>query len=137
MSTPHAEQLEQLLSQFEEQQRALVEVQRKLRAISATAVSPRKVVSVTAGHGGVIEEVKFPTAAYKRMAPVELAAVLTDTIAKAQRAATDEAAELMAPHMPPGIDAKAAFSGRIEDLGAMLPKSGIPEALRDLPRFQG
>ncbi|XVS67709.1 YbaB/EbfC family nucleoid-associated protein [Actinosynnema sp. CA-299493] len=137
MSTPHTEQLDQLLAQFQEQQRALVETQRKLREIRATATAPRNVVAVTVGHGGLVIDVKFPTAAYKRMPPAELSAALVSTITEAQRKAATEAAELIAPQLPPGMDAKAMFSGEMDLESFVMPESGLPESLRAAMRTDG
>ncbi|WP_306750423.1 YbaB/EbfC family nucleoid-associated protein [Saccharothrix yanglingensis] len=137
MPSSHTEQLDQLLTQFQEQQRAMVEIQRRLREIRVTATAPRKVVSVTVGHGGHVTDVKFPTAAYKKMPPAELAGVLVDTIADAQRKAADEAAALMAPQMPPGLDAKAMFSGELDVEAFTPPESGLPEPLRAVLRTEG
>ena len=126
MPSSHTEQLDQLLTQFQQQQRAMVEIQQRLREIRVTVTAPRRVVSVTVGHGGHVTDVKLPTAAYKKMPPVELAGVLTETIANAQRKAADEAAALMAPHMPPGLDAKAMFAGELDIEALTLAESGLP-----------
>ncbi|MGM1060381.1 YbaB/EbfC family nucleoid-associated protein [Saccharothrix sp. Mg75] len=132
MSDAHTEQLGRLLAEYREQQQALLDVQSRLKDIRATATAPRRSVSVTAGHGGGVEEIKFPTAAYKRMAPAELAAALVDTIAAAQRKAADEAADLMAPHMPPGFDAKAVVAGELDPAMFEIPELGPNRSLNDL-----
>ncbi|WP_367129241.1 YbaB/EbfC family nucleoid-associated protein [Saccharothrix sp. HUAS TT1] len=130
MSDQHTEHLEQLFAQLREQQRLMAETQQRLQEIQATVTAPRRVVSVTVGHGGRVTDVKFPTAAYKKMPPAELAGVLVDTIAEAQRKVGDEAAELLAPQMPAGLDAKAIFSGEFDAKSFVPPESGLPESLR-------
>ncbi|QFZ18585.1 YbaB/EbfC family nucleoid-associated protein [Saccharothrix syringae] len=132
MSNPYSEQLSRLMAEYRETQRAMVEAQQRLRSLSVTETAPRRVVSVTVGHGGRVEDIKFPTAAYKRMPPTELASALLDAIAAAQRRAVDEAAEVMAPHMPAGVDARALLSGDVEASSFEVPQSGVSDILRDL-----
>ncbi|MFI9009978.1 YbaB/EbfC family nucleoid-associated protein [Actinosynnema sp. NPDC053489] len=132
MSNPHSEHLNRLMSELRETQRAMGEAQRRLRELRVTETAPRKVVSVTVRHGGAVEDVKFPTAAYKRMPPAELAGVLVDAIAAAQRRVAEEAAEVMSPHMPAGFDAKALFTGDVDAASFEVPDSGLSDVLRDL-----
>lgn len=96
------------------------EVHAAMRALTATAVSPRREVSVTAVWGGAVSEVKFPTAAYKRLPMAELSAILQTTIAEAQRKVNDAAADLMAPALPSGLDARALMNGDL-DLRTIMP----------------
>jgi hypothetical protein len=135
MSDPRSEKLDHLREEYRRKLGQVQETQRLLKEISCTVTSPRKEVSVTVAHGGVVKEVKFPTAAFKRMAPTELATLLTKTIADAQQAATRETAAVFAPTLPPGIDATRLFSGEV-DLHEMLPEEPVfPEHLRDAIKF--
>ncbi|WP_165777680.1 YbaB/EbfC family nucleoid-associated protein [Amycolatopsis antarctica] len=122
MSAPNTEELEQLLAQYRRQYEGIQETQRSLKEISCTVTSPRRTVSVTAKHGGLISDVSFPTSAYKRMAPKELAAAITETIEKAQSEAAGEAADLLAPSMPEGVDVHKLFRGE-GDLQSLMPQS--------------
>jgi DNA-binding protein YbaB len=112
MSAPPNVRVEDLLQEYERQRSAVTDVQRRLREVCATAVSPRHEVSVTVGGHGSVREIKFPTSAYKRMAPQDLAAVLMATVAAAQEQAADQAANIVAPMMPSGIDTRAVLSGK-------------------------
>ncbi|HEX7305451.1 YbaB/EbfC family nucleoid-associated protein [Lentzea sp.] len=126
MSSPKSEQIEELMEQYRRQFAEISETQRKLREISCTATAARQVVAVTAAHGGAVSDIRFPVGAYKRMAPSELAAVIVKTIAEAQGMARREAAVLIAPTLPPGMDAESLLSGEA-DLRTFLPPE--PELL--------
>ncbi|MGW6449806.1 YbaB/EbfC family nucleoid-associated protein [Lentzea sp. NPDC055074] len=119
MSGPRSEQLERLVAQYREQFAELQETQRRLREISCSATSPRQVVTVTVGHGGVVRDVKFPSSAYKRLTPAELSAAIVRTITDAQQQAAGQAAAIVAPTLPEGVDAQKMFSGDL-DLQAVL-----------------
>lgn len=93
--------------------------------------APRQVVAVTAGHGGVVKDIKFPTGAFKRMTPGELAAVLVKAIGDAQQQATREAAAVVAPTLPAGVDAEKLFSGGLDLQSALSPE---PPPLQDITR---
>ena len=136
MSTSNAEQFEQLVAQYREQHATLRESQRRLAEIACTATAPRRTVAVTAGHGGVIKDIKFPTGAYKRMAPAELAAAVLGAITEAQEQATAEAAVVMAPSLPAGVDAAELFSGRA-DLRSLLPSvPQLSDVVRDVMKIE-
>jgi DNA-binding protein YbaB len=98
----------------------LGKTQDQLRALSHTVVAPRRVVSVTVGHGGAVKDIKFPNGAYKNLAPAELASVVLKTIKDAQDQVALEAADIIAPTLPPGMDARKLFTGEA-DLQAVLP----------------
>ncbi|MFB9909028.1 YbaB/EbfC family nucleoid-associated protein [Allokutzneria oryzae] len=132
MSTSYTEQVEHLMAQYREQYEALQRTQRRLREISCTVTAPRQTVSVTAGHGGVITDVKFPTGAYKRMAPAELAAAVLSTITEAQDKAAAEAAEAVAPSLPPGVDARKLFTGDVDLQSLLSPEPQLNDAVRDV-----
>jgi hypothetical protein len=120
------------LAQYREQVARLGETQRRLGEIACTAVAPRQAVSVTVGHGGVVTAISFPTGAYKRMAPKELAAVLMDTVHAAREMAIDEAGEILAPSLPPGLNARAMLTGQV-DLPSLLPTNpGMSEQSREI-----
>ncbi|WP_166657975.1 YbaB/EbfC family nucleoid-associated protein [Actinokineospora alba] len=112
--------MEQLAAQYHNQMAELQELQRSMREISCTAIAPRKVVSVTVAYGGVVKDVTFPSSAYKRMAPAELSAAVMNTIADAQQQVIRESAALMAPTLPPGVDAVKLFSGEL-DVHSIVP----------------
>jgi DNA-binding protein YbaB len=120
VSASDDEQLEQALAGYTEQLVNLREMQGRLGEISCSVTSARQVVSVTVGFQGRVSDVKFPTGAYKRMAPAELAAVVLSTINEAHVRAQVASAEVIAPTMPAGVNALDVVEGKA-DLQAMLP----------------
>ncbi|MFE9360581.1 YbaB/EbfC family nucleoid-associated protein [Streptomyces olivaceoviridis] len=58
--------------------------------ISAMATSKDRLVTATVDARGTLTELKFNSSRYRSMAPSELSAVLTETIAKAQKDVTDQ-----------------------------------------------
>ncbi|OLR92311.1 hypothetical protein BJP25_22945 [Actinokineospora bangkokensis] len=108
------------MAHYRDQRASALDYQRRLGEVAATATSPRRVVSVTVGGQGQVTDVSFPTGAYKRMAPAELASAILSTIAEARDKALDEAADLLAPMLPPGLDARQVMRGQA-DIGAVLP----------------
>lgn len=136
MMDNHREELERLMAEYRERYDSLRETQRLLREISCTVTAPRQTVSVTAGHGGAIKEIKFPTGAYRRMAPAELAAAVLEAIGDAQKEAMRQAAEVMAPHMPKGFDAGKLFSGTMDLRSLMSPEPELHETVRDVMKIR-
>ena len=64
---------EQALARYRELRRDARNIQERMREISGTAVSKRQTVKVTVDVHGAITALEFPTGAYKRMTPTELA----------------------------------------------------------------
>jgi DNA-binding protein YbaB len=105
--------LEELFEEYQRERRGLGELQRKMQAISVTATSARREVSATVSFTGMLQDISFPTSAYRRMAPQELSAILMRTVSEAKEKAATEAAELISPLMPPGLNAKDLVMGRV------------------------
>ncbi|MCP2205573.1 YbaB/EbfC DNA-binding family protein [Lentzea flava] len=119
VSSPHNERVEQLKEQLQQQIVELRETQQKLREVTCTVTAPRQAVSVTVGYGGFVKEVKFPTSAYKRMAPNELSSAVFKAIADAQAQVATKSADILAPSMPAGVDVHQLFRGEA-DLPSVL-----------------
>ncbi|WP_433261109.1 YbaB/EbfC family nucleoid-associated protein [Actinosynnema sp. CS-041913] len=120
MSTSYEHEMERTLAQYHEQRAGLADLQRALGEVSCSATAPRKVVTVSVGSQGEVTSLKFPTEAYKRMVPAELAEVILTTINDARSQALDETAKLLGAIMPPQFDARAIVEGKA-DLQAMMP----------------
>lgn len=123
--------IQELFEQYQRQRNNLVDLQQKMRSISATVVSARREVSVTVSHTGVVTEIKFPTSAYRRLTPQELASLIMKTIDDARDTAATEAAEVIAPLLPKGLNAKALMRGNadIADLAPETPR--LPQEIFD------
>jgi YbaB/EbfC DNA-binding family len=108
-----SERVENLFEQYRKQQDGLGALTRRMNEIRATATSPRREVEVTVGHHGAVTNLRFPSGAYKRMTPKELAEVVLATIASAQSLAHDQAAEILSPLLPAGVNARDLVSGKL------------------------
>jgi DNA-binding protein YbaB len=107
----YPERVEQAMNRYTKIREQTLEARHRMAAISSTVTAPRQVVSVTVGRHARVTAVKFPTDAYRRMAPAELAKVLMETIEAAQEKAMTEIAEIMAPMLPIGFDTQAMLRG--------------------------
>lgn len=105
------ERIESLFEEYQRQRNSLTELQQRMRAISASATSPRREVTVTVGQGGILTDIRFPTSAYRRLTPADLTAVIMQTYAEAKERVMDEAAAILAPMLPDGVDAAALVRG--------------------------
>lgn len=124
MSTGYAQQMEEALAQYQRRRKELAAFQRDAADIAVTVTAPRKVVSVTIGNGGTVKEIKFPTTAYKNLSGPELAKVLVKTIEDARSQALDKVADLLAPMLPPGLDARQVVRGSA-DLDTVMPEDPV------------
>ncbi|MEV6694842.1 YbaB/EbfC family nucleoid-associated protein [Micromonospora sp. NPDC051196] len=103
--------IESLFEEYDRQRNSLSELQEKMRGISATATSQRREVAVTVGQNGVLTDIQFPTSAYRRMTPKELASVITATYTDAKEQAMVQATEVLKPFLPDGMDAGSLVRG--------------------------
>jgi DNA-binding protein YbaB len=120
MSSSLQEQLEQTLAEYRRKREDLRGMQQRMSEISVTIAAPRNVVSVTVDQHGQVTGVQFPTAAYRSMAPLELANTVRDTMQKAQQKARAELTEMMEPLMPSGLSFRDIVSGKT-DIEKMFP----------------
>jgi DNA-binding protein YbaB len=126
-----AEQAQQLIAEYEQRRVKAADLRRKVNEIQGTATAPRNAIKVTVGVQGDVSAVEFPTGAYKRMAPKELADALLATIAEARQDAMTAFTELMAPEMPAGLDFGRLLQAR-GDLSVAAPtEADIPGAVRE------
>lgn len=124
-------QIEELNEQYRAAVAKAAELRRKIGEISATATAPREVVKVTVGAQGEVRAVEFPTSAYKRMAPAELAATLMSTIGEAREKALAAYSDLMQPEMPSGLNVVDLLQGKA-DWSALRPAGqAMPDAVRE------
>jgi hypothetical protein len=120
-----------LRAEYERRRAGLADLQRQLAGLTATVVSKRREVSVTVGNQGVITELKFPTSAYRRLAPNELAALLTRTISEARENMLDQMAGIMAPMLPPELNAKDLLTGALSAEEIVPDEPGMPPLVRE------
>jgi DNA-binding protein YbaB len=107
-----SDRLERLFEEYQRQRDNLGNMQRRMAEISASATSPRREVTVTVGQNGVLTDIQFANGAYRRMTPSDLTAVVMSTFNEAKEAALEEAARILAPMLPDGVDAGAMVRGK-------------------------
>lgn len=117
----YSDRIEGLFQEYEKQRTSLTEMQAKMSALSATAMSPRREVSVTVGQNGVLNDVQFPSGAHKRLATADLTRLIMETYADAKEQVMNQAAELLAPMLPDGLDAQKLVRGQA-GADAFMPK---------------
>lgn len=105
------DRIERFFEDYQRHRVELAEMQQKMRDLSATATPPRREVSITGGQNGVLTDVQFPSGAHKRLAPAELTAIILATYNNPKNSVWDQAAELLAPMLPEGLDAQALVRG--------------------------
>jgi DNA-binding protein YbaB len=121
VSNPLEKVLADALKDFEQKQSQFDERRQRMNALSASATAPRQVVSVTVGARGELTSLTFPTSAYKRMPPAELAAVILKTAEEARSQVMKQTAELLAPSLPAGVSAEELLNGKV-NLNAFLSR---------------
>ncbi|MFD2473437.1 YbaB/EbfC family nucleoid-associated protein [Amycolatopsis silviterrae] len=114
MSSQYEKMLEDAMGAYQRQRDHFDETRREVETATSTVTSARREVTATVGRTGELTELSFPTSAYKRMAPTELASVIVQTISAAREKSITAAAELMAPLLPPGISAQDLMSGKAD-----------------------
>lgn len=114
MPSPQEKMLEDALGAFQRQREHLSAAKERVAEATGSATSARREVTATVGRTGEVTELSFPTSAYKRMAPAELAAVIVRTIEQARQQAVDASAEELAPMLPPGFSARDLMAGKVD-----------------------
>jgi DNA-binding protein YbaB len=126
------ERIEHLFEEYQRQRDNLGDMQRQLSAISASATSPRREVTVTVGQNGVLTDIQFSNSAYRRMTPADLTAVVMATFAEAKEAALEEAARILAPMLPEGVDAGAMVRGKAGVDAYLPPEPRMATSVREI-----
>ncbi|WP_092546460.1 YbaB/EbfC family nucleoid-associated protein [Actinoplanes derwentensis] len=117
----YSERIEGLFQEYEKQRNSLTEMQAKMNALSATAMSPRREVSITVGQNGVLTDIQFPSAAHKRLTTADLTRLIMETYGDAKEQVMNQAAAVLAPMLPDGLDAQKLVRGQA-GADAFLPK---------------
>ena len=132
MTTEQDRILETMFAEYQQQRSRMTELHRQMRDLSATAVSPRNEVSVTVSQVEGVIDIKFSGGAHRRLAPQELSELVMTTLNEAKEKVRDQAAEVIAPVLPDGMNARDLVAGR---LGAeeLLPADGprLPTVVRE------
>ncbi|HYY88409.1 MAG TPA: YbaB/EbfC family nucleoid-associated protein [Chloroflexota bacterium] len=125
MSDPLQDKIEQAFADFERTQAAITTIQDELAEGATTVTSKNRAVQVTVDGHGDVSEIKFPTKAYRTMAPAELGSLLVTTLSEARRQAVEHATNLMRTTLPDTAPLLRALGGSddfetvMEDLAQM------------------
>ncbi|MER7922932.1 YbaB/EbfC family nucleoid-associated protein [Streptomyces sp. NPDC096057] len=131
MPGPYEQQIEDLLEQYRRQRDEAAETRRRINQTTSTVTAPRQTVKITVGAQGEVTAIEFPTGAYRRMAPKELADVLLTTLRQARAEALEGVSGVLADRLPPGVTVPDLLQGRV-DPAAVLPEDpAMPDSVRD------
>jgi DNA-binding protein YbaB len=123
--------VDQLLEEYRSRLASIGDFQRQIKEISAAVTSKGQRVKVTVGAQGDLVAIEFPTSAYKRMAPAELAEVIVSTAEEAKAKALEAVRALTAPLSSATVDWAEMIKGNA-DLSQALPADPpLPDAVRE------
>jgi DNA-binding protein YbaB len=131
MSTPYDEGIEDMLALYQKQRAEAAETRRRINETTGTATAPRQSVKVAVNAQGEVTAIEFPTGAYRRMAPKELADLLMTTLAEARADAMAKVAELTDLRLPPGVRAADLLQGKVDPTAILSEDPTMPESVRD------
>ncbi|BBB02281.1 hypothetical protein RVR_10143 [Actinacidiphila reveromycinica] len=131
MSTPYDQDIEGLLELYRKQREEAAETRRRINEVTGTATAPRQTVKVTVGAQGDVTAIEFPTGAYHRMAPKELADALLATIREARAEAMEKVAELTSLALPPGVTVTDLLRGEVDPKAILPDDPAMPDEVRD------
>ncbi len=144
MTSPLHSKFEQAYAEFAKQQSGVSEFERKLAEASTTVTAKNRAVIVTVDGQGDLTELKFPTNAYRTMAPAELSSLLVETIKSAREQARESASELLHAHLPAGglafdmldnpVDFDEILTEAVRAAGRMFPDAPQATERTDGPR---
>lgn len=117
----YADDIEELMTRYRERRARAGDLQRQIADITGTATAQRQTVKVTVNAQGEITALEFPTGAYKRMTPHELAEAVTGTAREAKAKALESLKELMLPQLPNGLNYLDLIQGKA-DLATAMPE---------------
>lgn len=125
---------EEALARYRELRRDAANVQRQMLEISGTAVSKRQSVKITVNVHGEISAIEFPTGAYKRMTPTELADAIKSTTQEAKAKALEDLDALMQPKMTTGMSFKDLIQGKADLVAGLPEEPPMTDAVADYLR---
>lgn len=131
MATPFDQEIEELLDQYRKKRAEVADMRRRLDETTATATAPKQVVKVTVGAQGEVTAIEFPTAAFRRLPPKELADTLLNTIQQARAKALEKTNELVSAHLPAGVSLADLIQGKANPTDLLPEDPAMPDSVRD------
>jgi DNA-binding protein YbaB len=127
----YEQEIEELMAEYRRRREEADTTRRRINESAGTATAPRKAVKVTVTARGEVTDIEFPTAAFRRMAPKELADILKATIAEArQKALAEVDQQVTFGRLLKGLQPSALLTGNVQlaDLFPPEPEGGeFPE----------
>ena len=123
--------VDEMLAEYREKLAKQGELRRKLAQVACTATASRNLVSVSENGQGQVRSIEFPTSAYKRTPPKELAEKIMETIEQARHQAMEAVRELMTPELPAGLNFMEMLQGKADAPGIFPKEPPIPEQVRE------
>jgi DNA-binding protein YbaB len=124
------DQLAEMLADYQRERDSVMDLQQKLTSVSCSAAAPRNTVKVTVGAQGEISELDFPTKAYRKMTPKELADAILGAVRDARHKAKAEVTELMAAQLP-GANIRAWMEGTPDMQGVLPEEPEMSDGMRE------
>ena len=131
MSSPYDHQIEEMLAQYRKQREGVGETVNRVKGITGTATAQRQTVKVTADGQGQVTAIEFPTGAYRRLPPKELADVLLTTIQQARANAMEQIDDIASEQLPPGVTFSGLIKGEVDPMQMLKVDPTIPSSIWD------
>lgn len=109
--TDHRAQVDELLADYARSREQLAMAHQRLAAITATERSADGAITVTVGSRGTVTGLSLADDVYRTHRPSELASEIMRLVTSASQRALGEAADVLAPMLPAGVDPKATLLG--------------------------
>ena len=114
MTSPLHNRIEQAMAEFERNKAAIGDLQNGMAATQTTISPKNRSISVTVDGQGELVEVKFPSNAYRTMAPAELGRLIVDTVTEARAEARGKAVGMFESLLPPGLPVAGMLNGPVD-----------------------
>jgi DNA-binding protein YbaB len=135
MSAAMNDPIQEAMDEMQRQRERLLAARGKVKDLASKATSKDGMVTVTIGATGEVTSIAFQTQKFRKMAPVELGAVLVETIARARAESRDRAIAACRPLLPDGVDLENVLAGKT-DLNRIFDDAirKVSTIMTDLPR---
>ncbi|MFE3112038.1 YbaB/EbfC family nucleoid-associated protein [Kitasatospora indigofera] len=106
--------VDKLRQQFNDRMAEFSSLHQRMQEMSASATSPKRLLTATVGAQGEVTALKFHSDGYRSMAPTELEHLILDTVGRARQQVMDSLKSLVAPLAPEGVSIDDVMEGRFE-----------------------
>jgi DNA-binding protein YbaB len=103
MTNPMHDRIEQAMADLERHKTAVAGLRSNLSGDSTTIAPKNRSISVTVDGHGELTEVRFPSNAYRSMAPAELGRLIVETVAEARTEAKSKTMAAFQSVLPQGM----------------------------------